>query len=80
METVSKYFFEAALARSDIHNHRLYIIIILLVVSLVGTNAFWIAREMMYKDLVVTESTQDGEGVNIIGVGDVNYGTEGNDN
>lgn len=47
-----------------------------LFVALVGTNAYWIWYEQSYQDVVVTENSQDGEGINIMSGGDVSYGAE----
>ena len=47
-----------------------------LFIALVGTNAYWIWYEQSYQDVVVTENSQDGEGVNIMSGGDVSYGAE----
>ena len=57
------------------------VILVLIVVS-VGSNAFWIWRDSQYEDVVTTEETiidaqKDGEGTNIVGGGDANYGAEG---
>ena len=56
-------------------------VIVILIVLFVGSNAFWIWRDSQYEDVVATEETiidaqQDGEGTNIVGGGDVNYGAE----
>lgn len=56
-------------------------VIVILIVLFVGSNVFWIWRDSQYKDVVTTEETiidaqQDGEGTNIVGGGDVNYGAE----
>jgi hypothetical protein len=56
-------------------------VIVILIVLFVGSNAFWIWRDSQYEDVVTTEETiidaqQDGEGTNIVGGGDVNYGAE----
>lgn len=52
---------------------------IALFVALVGTNAYWIWNELSYQDVVVTENSQDGEGINIMSGGDVSYGAEDKD-
>lgn len=56
-------------------------VIVILIVLFVGSNIFWIWRDSQYEDVVTTEETiidakQDGEGTNIVGGGDVNYGAE----
>jgi cell division septal protein FtsQ len=55
---------------------RLFILCIILFIALVGTNAYWIWNETSYQDVVVTENSQDGEGINIMGGGDISYGAE----
>lgn len=50
----------------------------LLVVLLVGSNVAWIIYEAQYEDFSIT-AEQDGDGINIVGGGDVEYGAEGND-
>ena len=73
--------YEAAMSRFDRINKRLWIAIILLIVLLVGSNIAWLVYEsqsQVYETSI--EATQDGEGVNIVGGGDVNYGTESDSN
>lgn len=60
-----------------------WLVIVNVIVFLVAaaSNAFWIIREMQMETETVIEETiidaeQDGEGVNIVGGGDVNYGAE----
>jgi hypothetical protein len=58
-----------------ITNRRLFIIILALIVALIGTNCFWIYREMQYEDISVSQEVDTGDGDAIVaGVGDVNYG------
>lgn len=54
----------------------LFALCIIMFIALVGTNAYWIYYENSFQDVVVTENSQDGEGINIMGGGDVSYGTE----
>lgn len=58
---------------------RLWILCIIIFVALIGTNAGWIIYESQYQDVVITESQQDGAGVNIISGKDVQYGAESKD-
>lgn len=75
---------ESAMARSERHNKRLWIVILVLVGALIGTNIAWIVYESQFEDIVETETIieaeQDGTGINIVGGGDVNYGAESEDN
>lgn len=56
-------------------------VIVILIVLFAGYIAFDKWRDSQYEDVVSTEETiidarQDGEGTNIVGGGDVNYGAE----
>ena len=72
--------YETAQARADRRFRLMWLLIVIMFVALMGTNAGWIVYESTYEDIVMTETTQDGEGVNIIGTGDVTYGAEKNGN
>ena len=81
MDKVVDYLvYEQSQVRSDRVNRRSFIIIIILIVALVGTNAGWIYYENQFTDVSTTiQAEQDGEGTNIISGGDY-YGTESEDN
>ena len=74
--------YEASMSRFERINRRLWIAVILLIVLLVGSNISWLVYESQFERYEETtiDATQDGEGVNIIGGGDVNYGAESNNN
>lgn len=74
--------YEAAMSRFERINRRLWIAVILLIVLLVGSNISWLVYESQFERYEETtiDATQDGEGINIIGGGDIDYGTEGNNN
>ena len=58
----------------------LMVLCLVIFIALVGTNGYWIWYEQSYQDVVVTEASQDGNGVNVIGTsGDINYGAESQD-
>ena len=78
-ETVSYYVHEEAMVRQDIHNKRLFILCLIMFIALILTNGAWIYHESMYEDVVYSENTQDGEGINIIGNG-VTYGATTDNN
>lgn len=59
---------------------RLWVLVFTLVFLLVGTNVAWVVYESQFEDIVMTENKQDGAGVNIIGSGDIEYGTNTDDN
>ena len=73
---ISYYDHEAEVNRLEHHNKRAYILTLIIFLALILTNGAWIFYECSYEDVVYTENTQDGEGVNIIGNGDINYGAE----
>lgn len=77
-ERMIPYFsHEGDMARMERANKRLWIVILVLIVALVGSNAAWIIRESQFEDVVTTiEAQQDGSGVNIVGGEDVSYGAE----
>lgn len=59
-------------------NKRLWIICILLIILLVGTNVMWIWYEsqFMYYEEYIKQDVETGEGdATVIGMGDINYGT-----
>lgn len=71
---------EQSQVRADRVNRRSFIIIIILIVALVGTNAGWIYYENQFTDISTTiQAEQDGAGTNIINGGDY-YGTESESN
>ena len=72
--------YEAAQSRLERIIKRLWITVILLIVLLVGSNIGWLIYESQFEYVETTEIEQDGEGVNIVGGGDVNYGAESNSN
>ena len=56
-------------------------VIIVLIVLLVGSNIAWIVYEAQFQvtetiEETIIEAQQDGSGTNIVGGGDINYGTE----
>lgn len=56
---------ESAMARSERHNKRLWIVILVLIGALIGTNLAWIIYENSFEDYVMTEEydvEQDAEG------------------
>jgi hypothetical protein len=58
---------ESAMARSERHNKRLWIVILVLIGALIASNLAWIIYENSFEDYVVTEEydvDQDAEGGN----------------
>lgn len=75
--------YESMLAREDRQQKRMVVVIIILIVLFAISNALWLFlwNSYDYVDEYSVEASQDGEGINIAGVG-VNYGagSENNDN
>ena len=72
---------EMDMDRAERTNKRLWVIIIVLIVALVGTNAGWLYYESQFTDETVSteiDAVQDG-GYNFVSGGDLNYGTAGSD-
>ena len=71
--------YESAMARMERANKRNFIIIIILIFALIATNAGWIIYESQFETVETTtqiEAEQSGADVNIVGGGDIHYGTE----
>ena len=81
-EAVPYIVHESAMVRAERGAKRLWTVIILLIVLLVGTNGAWLWYESQFEVVETTtiEAEQDGSGVNIVGGGNVDYGAKGNDN
>lgn len=54
-DNVSFAAFESACTRLERANHRLFLIIILLLIALIGTNAAWVYYESQFEDVSVTQ-------------------------
>jgi hypothetical protein len=76
--TVPYAAYEYMLNREDRQQKRMSIIIILLIVLLVVSNVIWIVAwsQYDYVDDYSIDAKQDGDGVNIVGGGDIDYGTD----
>lgn len=76
--------FESALAREDIKNKRLWILVIVLLVMLFGSNAGWIWYESQFEDVVTisqdVETQSSPAYVNGTGSMSVNGESKTNDN
>lgn len=59
-KTIPYYAHEGVVARMERANRRLWILCILLIVLLVGTNIAWIVYENSFEDIVVTQDNADG--------------------
>lgn len=71
--------FESATARQERTIKRLWIICIILIISLLGTNAGWIWYENQWEDVVTVEQGAEWDKGNVIlnGTGEVNVNGQG---
>ena len=60
---------------------KLWILIILLIVLLVGTNISWLIYNSQFETVETTtiEAEQNGDGTNVVGGGDIIYGADSQD-
>ena len=81
-EAVPYIVHESAMARAERSAKRLWVVVILLIILLVGTNGAWLWYESQFEVVETTtiEAEQDGSGVNVVGGGNVEYGAESNNN
>ena len=81
-ENVPYIVHEGDMSRLERQLKRLWIVILVLVFLLVGTNCAWLWYESQFQvvEETVIEAEQDGSGINIVGGGDIDYGTESQDN
>ena len=78
-EAIPYIAYESTMARMERANKRNFIIIIILIFALIATNAGWIIYESQFETVETTtqiEAEQSGADVNIVGGGDIHYGTE----
>jgi preprotein translocase subunit SecY len=72
--------FESTITHLNMINKRLWILCLILIILLFGTNVYWVCYESQFQDETTTiEATQDGSGTNIVGGGNINYGAESTD-
>lgn len=72
--------YEGEMARQERHIKRLWVLCIIIFAALIMTNAGWIIYESQYEEVVITETKQDGDGINIVSGKDVTYGADGQAN
>lgn len=78
--TIPYFAHEGEMSRMERANKRLWIIIIILIVALIGTNAGWLYYESQFSEEVTTVEQQvdTGEGMAVVsGIGDAIYGESG---
>lgn len=73
--TIPFYVHEGEINRLERINKRFFVLLIVVFLALVGTNAYWIWYESRYEDVVVTQDVSTGEGAAVVsGTGDITYG------
>lgn len=76
-----RYAYEGALDRMHRTNKWLIIVIVILILSLVGTNLAWVIYESQFETQTTEteiEAWQDGD-MNLVSGGDMYYGSNGED-
>ena len=75
---INYYEHESIMAHMERSNRRVWILCLILILALIGTNGAWIYYESQWEytqESTQIEAEQDGQ-LNIIGGGDVTYGAE----
>lgn len=73
---VRQYDIDLLSAMAERTIKRLWIIVLVLIIALIGTNGAWLYYESQFQTVETTIEAEQGDGVNIVGGGDVNYGAE----
>lgn len=81
-ENIPYIVFEGEMARQERHIKRLWLVILILIALLAGSNAGWIYYESQFEDSVVTQDIQatDGSDAVVNGTGVLTYDTDKTDN
>ena len=69
--------YESAMARSDQNSKRMWIVILVLILALIGTNLAWIVYEAQFdvvEETTITQENENGYNNYIGNDGDINYG------
>ena len=70
--------FEGATSRLERSNRRLWIVILVLIVALIGSNAGWLIYESQFEDITITqEAENDGGDIVMNGEGDLTINGQG---
>lgn len=77
---VRQYDIDLLSAMAERTIKRLWIIVLVLIIALIGTNGAWLYYESQLETIETTIEAEQGDGINIVGGGDVNYGAESQDN
>lgn len=75
MDNVPYTVYEASQARADRRFRLMWVLIIVMLISLIGTNAGWIVYESQYEDTVISQELDAGDS----GIATINDGVHIND-
>ena len=78
MEQIPFVAHEADMTRMERVIRRLWILCIILVLALVGTNAAWVVYEHQFEDVMITQENEDGYNNFIGNDGDITNGETDN--
>ena len=79
--TSDEYKEERGMALAERTIERLWILTLLLVILLVGSNGAWLYYESSFEDTEITQDVDTGNGdATVTGIGDISYGTNTTDN
>jgi len=75
MDDRNTFIHDAYISMAERTIKRQWITILLLILLLVGSNLAWLRYESQFTDEETTtiDSTQDGDGINIVGGGNITY-------
>lgn len=75
--SIPYYLHEGEMYRLERINRRIWILLIVLVIALIGTNAGWIVYESQFEDVYVSQEVDTGEGAAVVsGTGNAIYGED----
>ena len=73
-KSVPYIVYEGTMARMERTIHRLWVLAVLLIIFLVGSNIAWVAYNSQFDDVAITQDVDTGDGAAYVaGMGDV-YG------
>jgi uncharacterized membrane protein YpjA len=61
-EKISYWVYESAQARADRRFQKMWILVLVLIVLLVGSNVGWLYYEQQFEDTVITQDLDAGDG------------------
>ena len=77
LRDISVYTFQCEMTRMERTNHRMFILLILMLFALLGTNAGWLYYESQWEtveETTIRQTVDTGDGnANVTGIGDI-YG------